>query len=269
MNPTFVSKCSRAVLLPAFLLATSTLTADIVVMQDGATSASVDLGSSAGMYNWIVGGQNQLNQQWFWARVGDTGPQFSIDTISTAVYSTPASSILNTLYDNGSYGVEISYVLKDGGAGSADINESITVYNHGTDPLNFHLFQYSDFDLGGTGEGDEVWVGEYNAFQQEGLNGIVEGILDPSATAWEANTVGWAGSTLNRLTTESGVTLTGVDYASGNVTWAYEWALNVGANSKVDIFKDKLVQVTVIPEPSTLALLAFGLGMWGMARRRQ
>jgi hypothetical protein len=272
MNYTFALKCSRAVLLPALLMSSSTLPAQIVTLEDGHSTASVrvnsDIAGPAGMFNWSVSGQNQLKQQWFWGRIGPSGPQFSIDTIGTAVSSQAETNMLKTLYDNGSYGVEVNYLLKAGGVGVADINESISVYNHTTDPLNFYLFQYSDFDLGGTGGGDEVWIGEYNAIQQEGMNGIVEGILDPSATAFEANVFGGPGSTLSRLATP-GIVLNGVDYAAGNVTWAYEWNLEVAANSKVDIFKDKLVQITVIPEPSTLALVALSLGLWGMARRRQ
>jgi len=59
--------------------------AQIVTMNDGGSSATIDLGSSAGMNNWSVLGQNQLNQQWFWYRT-DGGVAQPINTIGGLTY---------------------------------------------------------------------------------------------------------------------------------------------------------------------------------------
>ena len=55
--------------------------AQIVSLTSGGSTATVDLGSSAGMYNWAVNGQNQLNQQWFWYQAND-GTAQPINTIA-------------------------------------------------------------------------------------------------------------------------------------------------------------------------------------------
>ena len=58
-----------------------------VTLTDGNSVALLDPTSQAGMYYWAVQNtpntyQNQLNQQWFWYRVGTSDPERSINTIS-------------------------------------------------------------------------------------------------------------------------------------------------------------------------------------------
>ena len=72
-----------------------------VTLTDGNSVALLEPTSQAGMYYWAVQNtpntyQNQLNQQWFWYRVG-SDPERSIDTISapsiTALTAGPFLSI--------------------------------------------------------------------------------------------------------------------------------------------------------------------------------
>lgn len=240
-----------------------------VMMSDGNTMAMVDVASAMGMYQWNVGGQNQLNKQWFWYRVGD-GQQYSIDTMGVPIVSRPSgNSSLSTIYDNGTFRVTVDYFLKDEGTGQADITESLRIYNETSGSIPIHFFQYSDFNLNGTPDGDEVWASTSDAYQQKDGTGIAEGIVAPDASRYEAATTGGSDSTLNRLTTQSNVSLNDNDYASGDVTWAFEWDISIGTGATVDILKDKQLWVAYVPEPSASALIALGLGAWGVARRRQ
>jgi hypothetical protein len=69
------------------------------------------------------------------------------------------------------------------GAGSADILESIVVQNNSGALLPFSLFQYSNFDLLGTPGGDTVNFLTWDSVKQnEGLFGIQEGIIQPTAS---------------------------------------------------------------------------------------
>jgi hypothetical protein len=239
-----------------------------VNLLDGNSSALVDVNSSMGMYNWSVSGQNQLNQQWFFYRVG-SGAQQSIDQISPANYTQTNASSLNTVYGNSSYAVSINYRLKDGGVGQSDMNEDISIKNNNlTGSINFTFFQYSDFNLNGTPNGDEVYMDNTEAYQVKGLTAILEGIIEPDADYYEANTTGGPTSTLYKLANNSNMQLDDNGYASGDVTWAFEWDLTIAAGQTVDILKDKQLQVILVPEPSVLALVALGLGAWGVGRRR-
>src|SRR5439155_5679580 len=107
---------------------------------------------------WSVEGQPQLKQQWFWYRIGNSGPESSINTISAPLFSTPDARTLNTAYYNGAYGVEVDYKLTgfSPGSGLSHIDESITITNGTASQLDFHFFQYSDFDLAGVPGGDTV-----------------------------------------------------------------------------------------------------------------
>src|SRR5579872_6941736 len=99
------------------LLLPSHAVAQVVNMNDGGSTASVDLGSSAGMNSWTVNGQNQLNQQWFWYQT-DGGIAQPINNISapTITSSTGPNGINNVTatYQNASIGVAINYVLTGG-----------------------------------------------------------------------------------------------------------------------------------------------------------
>ena len=52
------------------LLLSNVAIAQVAVISDQNSSASINLGSQAGMFNWTVDGLNQLNQQWFWFGLG-------------------------------------------------------------------------------------------------------------------------------------------------------------------------------------------------------
>jgi hypothetical protein len=266
----------------ALLLLTGALISPIqaraatVDLVDGNTIASVDFDSSAGMYRWLVDGQNQLRQQWFWYRVGN-GLQAPINTISAAVLTpVDARTIMATYTDAVSqYSLDILYILTGGTLGHADLTETIQIHNLSGDTLDFHLFQYSDFDLAGTAEGDTASLagpstgGFDYALQQKSttMTQIGETITSPVASRGEASIYP---DTLNNLNTVPGYNLNNDNYAGpGNATWALQWDVSLTSGKDFYIFKDKLLSIEPIPEPSTLSFLVFGLGLWGVARRRQ
>lgn len=247
-----------------------------VTLNDGGSSAMVDLTSSAGMYNWSVGGQNQLNQQWFWYAIGSGAPQ-SIDSIGLVSYTTPNGlngNEVSALYQNSQLSLTIDYVLSGGGvgSGSADITESITVKNTSGGSIDFHFYQYSDFNLLGDGSADSVQLfgmpGSWNFVDQTaGSSGIGEAIVAPDANHGEA---AYFGTTLAELNGLSALTLNDHPNAGpGDVTWALEWDPTIANGAVFDLSKDKSLFIQVVPEPSTVAFIALGLGAWGLARRRR
>jgi len=250
--------------------------AQIITLHDQNSSASVNLssgaGNSGGMTNWVVDGQNELAQQWFWYRVGSSGPEHPISAIGSPLISTPNARTLYTTYNNGSYGVTINYLLTGSspGSGKSDISESISITNGTASPLQFHFYQYSDFDLGGAG-GDTVQLGRnlrglFNeADQTDGSVLLTETVVTPGANHGEA---AFYNATLVKLSDANTDTLN--DNAGpvgpGNVTWALQWDFTIAPGSSVGISKDKYLQVP-IPEPSVLGLAAIGLLTWTLRRR--
>lgn len=264
---------NAAALASASLLWPGVSQAAIVNLSDGNSTAAVDLDSSAGMYQWTVDGGNQLNQQWFWYRIGASGLAQPINSIGAAsiLYQDPGTVVAQ--YANSQLTVDITYILTGGSVGHADITEAISVSNTSASPIDLHFFQYSDFNLLNTPGGDSVAIdgapgtGYDYVFQSKGPTQIAEAITSPIADRAEA---GLAFATLNNLNTLSGYDLNNADSAGpGDVTWALQWNATIAAGSMFDLTKDKKLNIAAIPEPSALALLALGATAAGLARRRR
>ncbi|PWU20032.1 MAG: hypothetical protein C5B50_04890 [Verrucomicrobia bacterium] len=258
--------------LGALLLSLALVQTKAQVMTDQNSTASVHPANQSGMFSWTVDGGNQLQQQWFWYALGPRGgstPPASIDTLPLTQDAQPTPNTLNLGYQGNGFLLTIGYTLTGGapGSGVSDIGESIRIQNQTGNTLPIIFYQYSDFDLNGAPGTDTITLsgpprGGFNdAFQTHGPISMSETVVTPPANEGEAAT---EFSTLAKLNNGSApVVLNNNATASGNVTWAFEWDLNIAPGGTVLISKDKNLQV---PEPSALALV--GLGILGLALRR-
>ncbi len=249
--------------------------AAIITLVDNNSVAQINDESSAGMFNWSMDGQNQLAQQWFWYRIG-SNPEAPINTISAPSITTPNARTAYTTYNNGAFSVEVDYSLTGGlpGSGYSDIGESIRINNLTASPLDFHFFQYSDFDLGGTPGGQTIQLGKdlsgthFNEALQTGPGATLDESITVAAPGANHGEAAFFNSTLVKL--NNGVADNLNDNAGplgpGDATWALQWDLPIAPGGSVLISKDKYIQLAV-PEPSVLALISVGLV--GLARRRR
>jgi len=263
-------KSYLAVLTLITAVSSSLMAASIpVTLTSGNTTAIVDVGTQAGMDFWSVNGpsgQNQLQQQWFWYRVG-TGPQLSIDNISAPSWSQTPNT-LTTTYANSAFSVSIMYTLNGGGTGQGDIQEGINIHNfNANSPLSISFYQYSHFTLLGNAGGANLVMDNGTAYQSAGATSIAESIVAPTASFFEANTTGGTTSTLYKLNNTSGLNLNDSGSASGDVTWAFQWNFSVPNSGDQQITKDKLLDITFVPEPSVIGFIAAGLGIHLLRRR--
>jgi len=269
-------------LLVGCLAAPGAANATVYSLTSNNSSATLNLGSSAGLANLTVDGVNQVNQQWYWFCVGSSGPQMDLSQITTSPFVTiNSASQLTALYTNStvSYGVQVQYTLagQAAGSGKSGLTETARVFNYDSnisDPaLNFNLLLYSDFTLRGPAYASDQFV-------QEGTSGGVSTsvqTLGNFATGTNnftaitpANRLEAAlfNQTLNELTTMNGYDLNGNTSAGpGHVTWAMEWNMAVNPSSSVNLsLLDQLVQV---PEPSICSLVILGLGLTFLRRQRR
>lgn len=254
--------------------------AALFTLSDENSVVQFDTSSPSNAYSWTVDGQDQLFQQAFWFRVGNTAEQ-SLHSLpigfqlASNTNSDPGLDTLNVVYNGAGFDVEVSYRLDGGiaGSGASDMGEQIRITNNTGAPLDFHFFQYSDFDLLGTPENDTgVFLNANTVHQSEGLHSLNETIASPAASHREINYFDVTRSKLEDgvATTLNDLPAIGVPLGPGDMTWAFQWDRVISASGIGRTFiisKDK--RLNVVPEPATLMLLPAIAGFFGVCSRRR
>jgi len=174
-------------------------------------------------------------------------------------------------YAGAGFTAEVRYTLAGGSAGSlaSDLAEQISIHNVSTTPLDFHFFQYVDFDLLGSSGGDTAEFINGNTVKQwEGISSLSETVITPLPSHREIDVYD---VTLQKLNDALATTLTdlpalGVALGPNDMTWAFQWDRVIEGGKTFQISKDK--NLTGVPEPASLALLAFAV-LLGSFRRHQ
>lgn len=246
------------------------LAAQNYTLTDGNSSVSIAPASPAGVNVWTVDGQNQLNTEWFWYRVGNSGTAASVDAISPPIVSQPAAGALSTTYQNAQFSLQVVYSLVGGGTGSgtSDLGEQIKIQNLTSAPLAFNFFQYSDFALGGANnqnvELGKNLQGKFNqALVSSGNVSITEnidGAFSPGASHGEAALLN---STVNNLQNIAGYNLNdNLQAGPGGATWALQWTNSIAPGGTLTISEDLNIAgvvLTPVPEPSAWSVMSIGL----------
>jgi hypothetical protein len=272
----FVNRMCAFQYFLVFLFFTAAVTqtqAQLVTLVNNNSSIDIQTsGASAGASNWRVDGINQLYGQWFYYRVGAVGGESPINAISAPTISTPTAARLDLTYNNGLYSALVRYTLTGNtpGSSASGLSETITLQNLTANVLDFHFFQYSDFDLRADSQNQSVQfftngIGQYFKVVQSGnLMSVTETVTSAAVPIAhvEANAYD---NTLNSLTDGSPTTLNDTtSFGPGDATFAYQWDISMAPGGSVIISKI----LSVVPEPSSAALLSLGILGFGLLRRR-
>ena len=244
-------------------------------LSNGNSALSVNDGSSAGMYSYTVDGAPQDQQQWFWYRAGTMTSQMSINTIGTVSAVQSDARDLSLTYTGSQYTAKVVYSLTGGSAGSGQsgLNETITFVNtSSSSSLSLAFFDYNNFELGGVPSGQSLQFNttaippppHYNSFtQMAGSLSLTEQVTGGIGGGSPANVnpshieAAPYNQTLTELNSGSAVTLDDNPSVSGNVTGTFEWDVNLAPGTSLTI--SSLINITSVPEPSSMVLLALGL----------
>jgi hypothetical protein len=247
--------------------------AEIVrTLSDLNSTVQFDLGTGGvGMDQWTVEGVNQLQEQSFWYRVGNA-PAQRINSLNLVSDNVSPGMLTATYMDPGSrFKIDLKFILTGAppGTGQSDIAESVRTTSTSSSALDFHLYEYVDLNLSGTPLDSSVSIsGGNTAIQTEGDSAVSETSDVPYPSRYQAD---YQSTILNGLTGGVLNLTNGTSATNGDLAWAFQWDRSIPAGGSFLVSKDKLLTVaTVVPEPSTLALLtAAGLGLAGWAWRRK
>jgi PEP-CTERM motif-containing protein len=251
--------------------------AALLTLTDDNSSTQFDTASPANAFNWTVDGVNQLVQQAFWYRIGNVAEQ-SVHTLPIGVQGTTDANFdgnpdtLFVRYLGNGYKIETRYTLDGGtpGSGASDMGEQISITNSLDSPLDFHFFQYSDFDLQGIALGDSaVFTNPNTVRQSKAAIRLTESVVTPVPQHREIN---FFPVTLNKLNDGLPTTLNdappiGTTLGPGDMTWAYQWDVVIAPGATFQISKDK--NLSAVPEPSTMFLLSAGVALIFAMRRKR
>ena len=272
--PANLRSAVRTFLVLGFFLQTFSLAAHVFTLTNDNSSVTISDPTDEGMKEWLVDGQSQLYQQWFWFRVGNSGPEKALNTIPilSEIHANP--NTLVSTFGNATFQIEASYTLLGGspGSGSSEIVEQIKIRNLTGSLLDFHFFQYTDFDVNGTYANDTVQLGQNifglfdSAIQSEGNVHFADTVISPGANHGEAGL--WP-SILNKLTDGSPTTLSDASGPlTGDATWAFQWDQGIAPYDVFSLSIDKKIFISnSIPEPTALSLVFLGLVGFGLNRR--
>jgi hypothetical protein len=259
-----VGVCGAVLLGTSPAVATGTFT-----LHDGNSSIKIEATGAHGMRDWCVDGVDNLWRQQFFYRIGSnsTDREYTINNLGLVCATKTGHNALNLLYQNHKLSIEVDYVLTGGlaGSGYSSITEQIKISNRSDKPLDFHFFQFVDFDLLGSNLGESLYLNQNlmglfdAAYQTKGGFYFADEFVSPGANRAQVEEVSTTWPMLDSLN-DGGPTIlnNNIGPISGDVAWAFQWDKTIEVGGVFEISVIKSVYAEPIPEPSALALISLG-----------
>ena len=202
-------------------------------LTNGNSIVQIDPTTQNGISSWIVDGEDDLFQKWYWLAEGSSSP-VSVDAWSPSLGMTSVSSNVATIiYSAQGLQVTLNLALAGGSPGSqkSTLNENISITNTSSSSITLHFYQYLDFDLDGQPTNDSIFFPAANSVVQFGNGAVLsETVQTSSPNEREAS---WYALTLDELTGGTSVNLSDqiLVPSVGDQTFAFQWDRTLAAGS--------------------------------------
>jgi hypothetical protein len=253
--------------------------ADIVSLASGNSTVSIKTSGAGASWNeWTLDGLNYLVQQSYWYRVGASGPEKPLEALPSAYTVTKSdplepADIAKITYTGPGFKVILSYWLTGGDSAgeNADMALGIKIQNTSSSAnLNFHFFQYSNFDLGGKGPNQVAEFKELGRVRQTDQHSLYEETVVTSAPSrYEIGTPSGLLGKLNDgvASNLSNAPAVGTWTSPNDIAWAMQWDRTIAKSSAFLISEDTLIDP--VPEPAGIVLGGTALAAVVLARARR
>ena len=212
----------------------------------GNSTASINPSSVVGIDGWTIDGINQLASQWWYYRIGDTQQQ-PLNAMATAQVTQATPNVLDVLFSGSQVDVSLRYILTGGtpGSGNSTIAEMVRVRNKTSQPIDFHLFEFTDLNLNDTpGDDNAALLNPTTIGQWDGALITTEsastGGMTPVPDRWE---IANAFDLFNKLNNAPVADLANMTSPlSGDVAFAFQWLLEIPAGQTQVLSKSKILK---------------------------
>lgn len=242
--------------LVAAVVATSTGTAAAQVTVANGNSlisfdpltVSVPFGDSGGLQEWRTDSVGYIFEQSYYYRIGDAPRESHLATLPLVSQGSIGDSVVNASYAGSELGVDLSYTLLGGeaGSGSSILRSSVVLTNQSSlEPLELSWFEYTDPDLPPSFF-DNTVSGGVDGFTIRGVGGANSLSFSPASVtpdafqASNANPFQFLRSSLrDDAITDLDPTLTAVPPEAESLPLdydvAFQWDLTIPADGSVTI----------------------------------
>lgn len=249
----------RVAIAAALLLSSSALPASSATISDGIATITVNDGDGS-LVDYILGGTDHLFQADYYFR----SQTMTAEGMLTGANSTYITSVTNNGNDITVAGAtsQFDFTLVYGLNGFGLLSPSLSITNTSGAQLDLVLFNYQDWDVNGTANGDRITWNGNNVLVSQGPTSIgVVPFQTPNAVAAS----GWP-TLRNSLRNGTPTTLVdgaGLPFGPGDGTFAFEFVLSLADGASTTF-------VYAVPEPSSGLLGVLGLVIlaWSSRRRR-
>ena len=221
--------------------------------------------ASAGLAEFQPDGTtDHLYQNWWWYRV-DPAPSESrmlwFPTSQSYVGNVATLGASEPLFD-----WRLRVTLTDGAVpGQALLAEAMTLTNTSNGPLRISVFNYADFDVAQSAVEDSAILVNPQLMRITDPGGDFAEFQGVGASAWQVMPF----AALRTLLDDGAITNlnnTGLPFAAGDFTGAFQWNFSIPVGGSVTVFENLSVNMAV-PAPGAALLLGLG-GLVAMRRRR-
>ncbi|HLH54950.1 MAG TPA: hypothetical protein VKY92_15170 [Verrucomicrobiae bacterium] len=233
----------------------------LIALVSGNSAVQIDPTTANGVYSWTVDGIEQMSQQWFWIQSGTNTTQVSIDQVATALGETITASSASFDYYTPGLIAKLSFLLQGGPPGShaSTLVESVSLQNTTNTASTIHFYGYTDFDLGGSTDGDTVSFPAANLALQQGKSmSATQTLGGPVPNFWEAS---WYALSLDSLQGPTHAVLSDKlnPPLAGDQTFAFQWDLAVPAGQSMILsftnnIQSQLLQLNIAQSGASVLL---------------